>query len=334
MKFDVKIDCMALFNECMDQTLIDYRNRTTETGQSIAATHTLDRSLLDTFYVNLHSVSKALRTALRKQVCEVLFIPDLLQYRMYLDPGIPPESIAVEVKDALKYGMLCWWYGGRDIPLFQLIRNHSRKAARPDTQYPYRKTLPHIMITRENKLFRLSWLKSNLFRATSTETAYNARMLENETGQDMFDRYAMTIDERPFFDEHIAQALLALLHHFRRIVPDCQPITTEGDACGLTFAARVSRDEDEFYSHAELQGVERSATEILRYYILAEWYLSIRANDLWTAYTQKLTAAVATLSSYLFRFYRPVLRRAHRVSPCPEEYSQHGEIQIIDAGLV
>ena len=69
-------------------------------------------------------------------------------------------------------------------------------------------------------------------------------------------------------------------------------------------------------------------------YILAEWYLSIRANDLWTAYTQKLTAAVATLSSYLFRFYRPVLRRAHRVSPCPEEYSQHGEIQIIDAGLV
>ena len=37
MKFDVKIDCMALFNECMDQTLIDYRNRTTETGQSIAA---------------------------------------------------------------------------------------------------------------------------------------------------------------------------------------------------------------------------------------------------------------------------------------------------------
>ena len=75
MKFDVKIDCMALFNECMDQTLIDYRNRTTETGQSIAATHTLDRSLLDTFYVNLHSVSKALRTALRKQVCEVLFIP-------------------------------------------------------------------------------------------------------------------------------------------------------------------------------------------------------------------------------------------------------------------
>ena len=75
------------------------------------------------------------------------------------------------------------------------------------------------MITRENKLFRLSWLKSNLFRATSTETAYNARMLENETGQDMFDRYAMTIDERPFFDEHIAQGLPADNDRGRRMRP-------------------------------------------------------------------------------------------------------------------
>lgn len=94
------------------------RNRTIHRGDAyarpVAARYVLR---------HLHSVSKALRTALRKQVCEVLFIPDLLQYRMYLDPGIPPESIAVEVKDALKYGMLCWWYGGRDIPLFQLYRS-------------------------------------------------------------------------------------------------------------------------------------------------------------------------------------------------------------------
>ena len=123
MKFDVKIDCMALFDECMDQTLIDYRTRTTETGQSAAATHTLDRSLFDTFCVNLRSVAETLRTVLRKQVGEVLFIPDLLQYRVYLVSGISPERVAVRIKDVLKYGMLCWWYGGRDIPLFQLYRS-------------------------------------------------------------------------------------------------------------------------------------------------------------------------------------------------------------------
>ena len=59
------------------------------------------------------------------------------------------------------------------------------------------------------------------------------RMLENETGQDMFDRYAMTIDERPFFDEHIAQALLALLHSFRRHCTGLQPITTEATHAAL-----------------------------------------------------------------------------------------------------
>ena len=49
MNFDVKIDCRALFNECVDQTLLDYRNRTTEAGQSMTATHTLELSLLDAF---------------------------------------------------------------------------------------------------------------------------------------------------------------------------------------------------------------------------------------------------------------------------------------------
>lgn len=44
MNFDVKIDCRALFNECVDQTLLDYRNRTTEAGQSMTATHTLELS--------------------------------------------------------------------------------------------------------------------------------------------------------------------------------------------------------------------------------------------------------------------------------------------------
>ena len=47
MNFDVKIDCRALFNECVDQTLLDYRNRTTEAGQSMTATHTLELSLLE-----------------------------------------------------------------------------------------------------------------------------------------------------------------------------------------------------------------------------------------------------------------------------------------------
>ena len=99
MNFDVKIDCRALFNECVDQTLLDYRNRTTEAGQSMTATHTLELSLLDAFMFN--------------------FIPDLLLFRMRDILDMAPEATAIRIKDALKFGMLMWWYGGKDAPLFQ-----------------------------------------------------------------------------------------------------------------------------------------------------------------------------------------------------------------------
>ena len=92
------------------------------------------------------------------------------------------------------------------------------------------------MITRENKIIRLSWAKADLFQTICTETAYNARTLADDKGLPLFDRYAITADERAFFDQHIAEALTTLSHHFRRIVPDSQPM-----AVGATPAALRSR---------------------------------------------------------------------------------------------
>ena len=119
MNFDVKIDCRALFNECVDQTLLDYRNCTTEAGQSMTATHTLELSLLDAFMFNLQSVAEALRARISKNVERLLFIPDLLLFRMRDILDMAPEATAIRIKDALKFGMLMWWYGGKDAPLFQ-----------------------------------------------------------------------------------------------------------------------------------------------------------------------------------------------------------------------
>lgn len=119
MNFEVTIDCRALFNECVDQTLIDYRNRKTETGQSMTIMHTLELSLLDAFMVNLQSVAEALRAKISRKVRRLLFIPDLLQYRLCDIDGMSPEGIAICIKDTLKFGMLAWWYGGKDASLFQ-----------------------------------------------------------------------------------------------------------------------------------------------------------------------------------------------------------------------
>lgn len=151
MNFDVKIDCRALFNECVDQTLLDYRNRTTEAGQSMTATHTLELSLLDAFMFNLQSVAEALRARISKNVERLLFIPDLLLFRMRDILDMAPEATAIRIKDALKFGMLMWWYGGKDaIPVlpnpFLEMRSMICEA---NLSVPHRTTIPDAMITGE-----------------------------------------------------------------------------------------------------------------------------------------------------------------------------------------
>lgn len=190
------------------------------------------------------------------------------------------------------------------------------------------------MITRDNKYIRLFWAKADLFQAICTETAYNARTLADDKGNPLFDQYTMMDDERPFFDEHIAQAMNSLLQHFRRIVPDSLTIDVESDICGLTFSSRMSPAGSELYGQAELEAVDQSATDVLRCMIISEWYLSVHVNDMWTAYLQKLAVAVNTLSTYLFRFYRPALRQSFRVSIDPEDCPPKNYDISIDAGTI
>ena len=190
------------------------------------------------------------------------------------------------------------------------------------------------MITRENKIIRLSWAKADLFQTICTETAYNARTLADDKGLPLFDRYAITADERAFFDQYIAEALTTLSHHFRRIVPDSQPMAVEGDTCGLTFTARLADDGRELYGLSELDAVDHSATNVLCYLIVSEWYLSVQASDLWKTYLQKLAIATAELSTLLFRFYRPALKQSFMVAPDPSEAPPKDYEINIDAGTI
>lgn len=128
MSFEVRIDCLALFNECMETTLLDYRNRTTESGRSMAATHTLEESFYDSFTMQVRSVAEAVRASMMKHVELLLFLPDLLLYRLREMADMTQQGAALRIKDALKYGMLAWWYAGKDAPLFQYYQTLSETA--------------------------------------------------------------------------------------------------------------------------------------------------------------------------------------------------------------
>lgn len=118
--YEVRIDIPALFAECIDQTLIDYRNRVNERGQDMAEAETLEPSLVDIFTINLRSVAVALQLMLRKVSAECWFGSSEVIYRLRPLDGVTSETMAVLIKDVLKYGMLCWWYKSRDGQLFQL----------------------------------------------------------------------------------------------------------------------------------------------------------------------------------------------------------------------
>lgn len=144
--YEVRIDIPALFAECMDQTLLDYRNRVNERGQDMAEAETLEPSLLDIFTVNLRSVVGALQLLVRKVSAECWVGSSEVIYRLREIRGTPNDIMAGLIKDMLKYGMLCWWYRTRDAQFYQLYRMQydvGESALRCEiidshTQRPYR----------------------------------------------------------------------------------------------------------------------------------------------------------------------------------------------------
>ena len=88
------------------------------------------------------------------------------------------------------------------------------------------------------------------------------------------------------------------------------------------------------YGLSELDAVDHSATNVLCYLIVSEWYLSVQASDLWKTYLQKLAIAAAELSTLLFRFYRPALKQSFMVAPDPSEAPPKDYEINIDAGTI
>lgn len=144
--FDVTINIGDLFGECMDQTLLDYRERTAESGQSITTTHTMEGTLEDIFRTNLRSVAGAVASTISAGVLGCHFGSENVFFRLKHIHGVPLDIAGSLIKDALKYGMLCWWYKSRDVQLYQFyaleydnaLSDIRRKVIGTHTSRPYR----------------------------------------------------------------------------------------------------------------------------------------------------------------------------------------------------
>lgn len=164
----------------------------------------------------------------------------------------------------------------------------------------------------------LWWIPDELLHRAQAETVYNSRSLLTEQGEPLYDRYVLTVDERPFFERHLPEALAAVREHFRRIEP-AQPSLLPAAAVGLAF--RIRRNAHDRYELPEVlfADIETLTASLLCNHILREWYLALRLADTVNYYTQRLAEQKAQLAWLLFNAYRPTTQPAAAVVPYSAE---------------
>lgn len=144
--YDIEINIPALCAEAIDEAIINDRSRSDESGQPIAAAHAPDTTLEDYFTRILAGIASDVLTAIKPRVAAYRTNTVSIRYGIGRWDGIPPDTAATLVKDALKAGLLTYWYAAQDAQLYPVyaaryaasLDNLKYKAAGFVAERPYR----------------------------------------------------------------------------------------------------------------------------------------------------------------------------------------------------
>lgn len=148
MKIEFELDPHKLFKECQHQSLIDAQMNRTETGQSLVDDIALSEKNYDIFSTELISVVSRLYST----------FANLIQFTIgtsaikidITSPDVPEpsfsQSVAIGIKDYLKYAMLGWWNLSRNNTPLKAAYDAKQDEARsyvtnlitPRVERPYR----------------------------------------------------------------------------------------------------------------------------------------------------------------------------------------------------
>lgn len=170
------------------------------------------------------------------------------------------------------------------------------------------------MREQRNDTALLWWMPDELLHMAQAESVYNSRSLLTEQGEPLYDRYVLTVDERPFFERHLPEALAAVRKHFRRIEP-AQPPLLPATAVGLAFRIRCNAHDRYELPEASFADIETLTASLLCNHILREWYVALRLAEVASYYTQRRSEQKAQLARLLFNVYRPTTQPAATVVP-------------------
>lgn len=168
-----------------------------------------------------------------------------------------------------------------------------------------------------DRTIRLSWSTEEIFGEACTLSGYEVRNATDGQGASAFDALALTEDERPFFRAHLGKAFDGLLLLLRRQIPDRVLSECTERECAIRFRARLDGEGMPLFSREDLRMADEAGRRLIVSALLQEWYMAAGAEKLSGMYGQKVVAETAGLSRLLFRFYRPPVRPAFRVSGRP-----------------
>ncbi len=144
--YEIEINIPALCAEVTDDAVIDDRNRKDESGQPIAADHAPDTTLEDFFTRILAGVASDVLTAIKPRIEAYRITSVFIHYRIGHWSGVSPDRAATLIKDALKVGLLTYWYATQDTQLYPVyaaryaasLDNLKYEAAGSVAERPYR----------------------------------------------------------------------------------------------------------------------------------------------------------------------------------------------------
>lgn len=144
--YDIEINIPALCAELIDEAIINDRSRSDESGQPIVAAHAPDTTLEDFFTRILAGVASEVLTVVKPRVAAYRITTVSIHYGIRRWDDITPDTAATLVKDALKAGLLTYWYAAQDAQLYPVyaaryaasLDELKCKAAGSVAERPYR----------------------------------------------------------------------------------------------------------------------------------------------------------------------------------------------------
>ena len=131
----------------------------------------------------------------------------------------------------------------------------------------------------EPAMVRFYYETDDVFNSVSLRSAYRAKMVKDNTGESQLDDIAISQDERDIVLEIMEQSIYDIFGEMFKITEAVNNPIFFNEAITLVSTSEVTASgglikDNEAFNENLLPNIDKKILNSIRYYILAEWYVS------------------------------------------------------------